>query len=501
MRFPAQKQFLEKLVVQAFPCRSIPSFLKTGVIDPKVFEGFSTAESVGGRIESPEDPRKGTSVTFKALNEGEPYIFRLVCTNPTGTSYGQPTTTPTYTLPPTPAAPTFGYASVKTINIKFPPCGSSLRQISKLGIEMAVWCADPFGPENKKKGLLEDKDANIAVRTTGLIRSLKAGTSYVFRLVVTNSSGSVTGPASKPMKTLPKAPNPPREEVTGRTDKEVSLKFDKCGHEISKLTLQYAILKGRSTFEDLKKNGGKEVTLANPQEVCAYVVKGLKPDTNYVFRLIAHNSSGKSTGQILGPIKTITFTPEMLDKSGWLYELPGGNSKVTLGRRLSLKKTETPKYWYTIDGKLLSWSATIDGPEINFLHLGKVAQVAESGNTLEITLKKPEGKKKEPKKLALMGESDDPNVSSEDLIKSWVKAIQEAIVGRPEVKEIVNEEPVVDEEDGGDFGLVEDEDGEGFGDDFDEEEDGGGFGGDVDEEDGEGFGDFDEEDEEATGFG
>ena len=102
---------------------------------------------------------------------------------------------------------------------------------------------------------------------------------------------------------------PLQRSVTGRSDTTVKLQWKPLGHEISKLVLQYAILNGKSTFEDVKKNGGRDVVLADPQTIDTYLVKRLVANTNYVFRLIAYNQSGKSTGAMCGPIKTVTFTP------------------------------------------------------------------------------------------------------------------------------------------------------------------------------------------------
>lgn len=164
----------------------------------------------------------------------------------------------------------------------------------------------------------------------------------MFRLLVTNPGGTVAGPSSKPIKTLPRMPPAPREEIAARTDTQVKLRWDAFGHEITKLALQYAILKGKDTFTDLKKNGGRQITLSNPQETGEYVVKNLKPETNYVFRLVASNSSGQSTGEMLGPIKTVSFSPEMMDKSGWLYLVSTGAGKAK--RRGSIRNKGPPKY-------------------------------------------------------------------------------------------------------------------------------------------------------------
>lgn len=524
-----QKQFLTKLVVQCLPCKSIPGYggpQQSG----NLFEAFATTPTVGGRIVQPDDPIASTAALFENLDPGVQYLFRLVCTNPSGTTYGK-VSKPFVTLPATPPAPTFAYASAKSVSIKFPAQGNG---ITKLAIEMAVWCAEPFADSNKKKGLLTDTSKHIGTRTTGLVRNLHPGRPYVFRLQVTNHAGTVVGPASKPIKTLPKAPAPPREDTSKRTDTTIGLKFAAQGDGVTKLSLQYAILAGKSTFDDIKKNGGKEITLPDAQTLSAYTVKRLTPDKNYVFRLIAHNASGKSTGQIMGPIKTVTYTPDMLDKSGWLFQV-AGSTKKTLGRRLSSRKSTTAaKFWYTIDGKLLTWTDKINGEEIGFLHLGKVAEVTLQGNVVDLKLKGAKGGS-----VTLMGNSDDPNTTNEQLMEGWKSSFVKAITGDtkelqaaksggggkakkaagPKKPAAIAADELSDDEDAAPAKAkaaakpkskpVEDDDEDsddgGFGgdagfSDSDEESDGGGFG-DSDEEQGFGDADEDDESEDEDGFG
>jgi len=517
IRFKAQKQFLTKLVVQCVP---VPL---NAAADADPFAGFKTDKG-GGRIVQPDDPVSATEAKFENLDPGSQYCFRLKCTNPAGSSTGA-ASKGFFTLPKTPPAPEFAYASAKSVSIKFPPQGAG---ITKLGIEMAVWCAEPFSADNKKKGLLTDTSKSIGLRTTGLVRNLHPGRPYVFRIHVTNRAGTTVGPASKPIKTLPKAPPAPREDTTLRTDTTIGLTWAPFGDSITKLSLQYGILNGKTTFENLKENGGREATMANPQEISSYTVKRLEPDKNYVFRLIAKNVSGKSVGQILGPIKTITFTPDMLDKSGWLEEVPS-NTKKTLKRRLSSSKGKMKKFFYTIDGKLFSWAAEPQGEEVNFLHLGKVAEVTLQGNVIELKLKSKDPKKQES--LTLLGTSDDPNITSEQMMELWKNALIKAITGHAAVAEELKEASKVkktaaiqadelsddeleddigaakptgpadeEEEDAGGFGGADEEDEEetgGFdfdeGDEFEESED---------EDDAGGFGDASEsEEEEAGGFG
>jgi len=141
--------------------------------------------------------------------------------------------------------------------------------------------------------------------------------------------------------------------------------------------------------------------------------------------------------------------------------------------------------------------------------------VVLQGNAVELTLKK--GGKGAAKSLTLLGNSDDPNVTSEKMMSDWKDALVEAITGNKAVNEElkaassagVKAAPVDldaledEEEEGGGFGDGADEEEEGGFGDGDEEE--GGFGMSDDESEGEdgdfggGFGE--ESEDEEVGFG
>lgn len=71
-----------------------------------LFEAFATTPTVGGRIVQPDDPIASTAALFENLDPGVQYLFRLVCTNPSGTTYGK-VSKPFVTLPATPPGECF----------------------------------------------------------------------------------------------------------------------------------------------------------------------------------------------------------------------------------------------------------------------------------------------------------------------------------------------------------------------------------------------------------
>ena len=104
---------------------------------------------------------------------------------------------------------------------------------------------------------------------------------------------------------------PLQRSVTGRSDTTVKLQWKPLGHEISKLVMQYAILNGKNTFADVKKNGGKDLVLSDPQSIDSYVVKRLTADTDCAGFCAAP--------PFLNPIDLCFPIPE----TSMLYSVPG----------------------------------------------------------------------------------------------------------------------------------------------------------------------------------
>lgn len=212
----------------------------------------------------------------------------------------------------------------------------------------------------------------------------------------------------------------------------------------------------------------------------------------------------------------------MLDKSGWMYEVPKMDGKKTLGRRLSSRsKTKPKKYWYVIDGRLLNWFTDTNAKEeVGFLHLSKLKRITyvpdSDGQARQFALVLKSGQK-----MTLECDSSDPNVTTHDYTLSWMGAIQKALTaqgapagakkegrrasiqpaGDDELDDLLDDEEEAEDEFGDDdwgddFGGGDGDEGDGGFGGFDDEGDDGGFG--DDDFGGDGFGEGGEvEGEEA----
>jgi hypothetical protein len=396
-------------------------------------EFATTAEKGGQSVTCVGEAADAAYADFTGLLPGMPYVFRLIGTNPAGTTKGK-NSKPILTIPAAPPAPTFLHAKASSIFIRFPENSRNGKQVvNKLTIGVAkAGPADPFASKNKP-GAMSDASPNAATLKQARIQKLAPGCLYVFRLTVSNAAGKAVGAVSAPMLTVPGPPSRLREDSKHRKDDQVMLKFSKHGQHLTHLMIQYAILQGsKMTFDQLmKKDGSKTESIPNPQTATSMCVKGLTGNSKYVFRLAAKNKSGHTIGTVLGPITTVEHAPEMLDKSGWMTEVPAAEKKKGgLARRLSSKSApKGNKYWYVIDGRLLNWFSDIKmTDEVGFLHLSKLKRITyvpdKDGQARVFSLLLKTGQK-----VTLECASSDPNMTTHDYTMGWMSSIQKALSG------------------------------------------------------------------------
>jgi DNA-binding beta-propeller fold protein YncE len=166
---------------------------------------YGTSNSYGSRVPCMSLPGAGNSpvavsapVTIPSLNANTTYHFRIVATNPGGTSYGSDQTFKTLPFPPiavTGAASSLTQTSATLNAAVFLNRGTVEACHFDYGITtsygISVPCATP--PE--------------AVEVSAPIAGLAAGTTYHFRIVATNEGGTSNG-ADQALTTLPAATLP-----------------------------------------------------------------------------------------------------------------------------------------------------------------------------------------------------------------------------------------------------------------------------------------------------
>jgi hypothetical protein len=170
------------------------------------------------------------------------------------------------------------------------------------------------------------------------------------------------------------APTFPRalEEVAHeRTYDSVMLKWESLrGQIVHELKLQAMPMDGSGAEGDGfgkgfdKARGGVEYKVPDPIGTNVMEVHNLKPETGYVFRAVAKNDAGTTRSpSMAAPIKTLRYAPPRGDRSGWLVILPdrrkSGGTVKTLGRRFSLRKRGPDRFFFVLDGTLLSWHKTV----------------------------------------------------------------------------------------------------------------------------------------------
>jgi len=279
---------------------SMTSATLSGTVNPNSTDTtysfqYGTTSSLGsstGKVDAgagTADVQASASVT--GLKAGTTYIFRVIATNAYGTAKGAEQTFTTAAAPGKPTAIAGGSANVlttsATVTGSVDPNGSATKYYFEYGTTESL---------GSRTSELDAGAGATSVQVSTNLTGLKAGTAYFFRLVATNAYGTAEG-AEQTFTTItaPTAPGKPAATTGGAssvltTSAMLTGSVDPNGAETT-----YHFEYGTSAASGLTT----PVTDAGAGSTATQVsaeVKGLKPNTSYLFTLVATNSHGTSEG-------------------------------------------------------------------------------------------------------------------------------------------------------------------------------------------------------------
>jgi hypothetical protein len=223
----------------------------------------------------------------------------------------------------------------------------------------------------------------------------------------------------------------PREDVSKRSWDTLGFAWEPLMQAVTNVKLQAMPLPAGFSegFDSSSNGGGKSVAVKDdPKRATSAIISGLKPETEYVVRIVAKNPAGVTDGPLTAAIPTTRFSPPRGDKSAWLMLLPDyskENAIKTIGRKMSLKRKAPPMRWFVLDGALLSWYKNVDDEkEDGFCHLGKLRQISfpQKEENTQFSLHLDD---KDDTKIDIVCVSERPDVSAIEMFNDWVKTLTE----------------------------------------------------------------------------
>ena len=283
-------------VVITSPATLIASFSATlnGSVDPHgltttVYFQYGTTTSYGSTTLSQiktGNTYQGFSANISGLTASTTYHFRIVATNSSGTRYGSDRTFTTLsaTGPPvvTTSPATLIASFSATLNGSVDPHGLTTTVYFQYGTTVSYGLTT--APQSKSGNTYQSVSANIS--------GLTAGTTYHFRIVATNSAGTVYG-NDRTFTTL-SATGPPvviTNPATNIATNSATLNGSVDPHGLTTTVyFQYG------TTTSYGHTSASQSKTGNTYQNVSANISGLTAITTYHFRIVATNSSGTTYG-------------------------------------------------------------------------------------------------------------------------------------------------------------------------------------------------------------
>jgi phosphodiesterase/alkaline phosphatase D-like protein len=232
----------------------------------------------------------GVTASIEGLALGTPYYFRVVATNPTGTSFGTAESFTTQAAVPsveTDAASPVGLTGA-TLNATVNPNGATVSD-----------CHFDYGPTPVYGSSAPCKPApgsgHAKVPVSATLEHLQLGTTYYFRVVATNSVGTTLGSAES-FATQAAAPTAETGAASsvGQTGAMLNATVDPNGEIVTSCRFEYGLTTSfESTVPCTTLPGSGNAAVAVQRAIA-----GLNPQATYYFRIVATNGTGTGDGAV-----------------------------------------------------------------------------------------------------------------------------------------------------------------------------------------------------------
>jgi phosphodiesterase/alkaline phosphatase D-like protein len=272
---------------------------------------YGTSEAYGKSAPCSSLPGSGNSAvavsaSVKSLSANTTYHFRIVATNPGGTSDGSDQTFTTLPNPPTvvTSKATSVTQTAATVNAAVNPNGGAVSDCHfEYGTTESYGATVPCTPS--------PGSGNSAVVVSAAVTGLSANTTYHFRVVATNAGGTSKG-SDETLKTLPNAPTVVTKaaSLVTQTTATLNATVNPNGGEVTECKLEY----GETTSYGKTASCAPLPGSGSSAVAVSAAVTGLAANTTYHFRVVAVNAGGTSDGSDL-TFKTLPNQPTVEAKA------------------------------------------------------------------------------------------------------------------------------------------------------------------------------------------
>lgn len=224
---------------------------------------------------------KTTTATVKSLKMLTDYTFRVTAVGKSGTA-APSETVEARTVLPAPGAPSVKTLDSNSVNVTW----KQVKTAAGYTLQRAVAGSEAW---------TDVATVTNAAKPSYVDTNLEPNTSYRYRLVSLGTEVTMNSNFSKISKTVTTAPATPPDFIIRQTTEKT-------------VTLAWTAVTGATSYKVEKFVKGKW-TSAGSSKTTEITIKSLKPDTEYLYRVVAVSKSGRSTPSTALAVTTLIASP------------------------------------------------------------------------------------------------------------------------------------------------------------------------------------------------